>query len=148
MGSRPLGAMGKRQRDDDDWQPSTSGVAPNIGMQTSGIKNKIVRSEKYAKLRHEKNKVAKKERAKKEKELERAEALGIEPPPKPVPKASQQCHCCCFRTGRGGLIVGCNTACICWVAGDASRLPPAATPLLSLTAARAAYLDCWLACRL
>lgn len=80
--------MGKRPREDDDEGPSTSGAPPTIGQQTAGIKNKIVRSEKYAKLRHEKNKLKKKERAKREKEMARAEELGIEPPPKPVPKAS------------------------------------------------------------
>jgi hypothetical protein len=48
----PAGAMGqKRGRDDDDGVPVSSGPA-TIGQQTSGIRNKIVRSETYAKLKH------------------------------------------------------------------------------------------------
>lgn len=47
-----------------------------------------VRGAKYAKLKHEKNKAKKKERAKRAAEVARAEELGLEPPPKPVPKAS------------------------------------------------------------
>lgn len=41
---------------------------------------------RYAKLRHEKNKAKKKERQRRAKELARAEELGVEPPPKAVPK--------------------------------------------------------------
>jgi hypothetical protein len=41
----------KRDRDDDDGVPVPSGPA-TIGQQTSGIKNKLVRSETYAKLKH------------------------------------------------------------------------------------------------
>lgn len=77
----------KRQRDEDDDGPGPSGnQAPTVGQQTSHIKNKQVRGAKYAKLKHEKNKLKKKERALREKEVARAEELGIEPPPKPVPK--------------------------------------------------------------
>jgi ribosome production factor 1 len=83
--------MGKRERDDEDEGPSTSGPNSTIGQKTSFIKNKIVRSEKYAKLRHEKTKLKRKERAKRQKEIEKAEGLGEEPPPKPVPKASSVC---------------------------------------------------------
>ena len=59
---------------------------PTIGMQTSGIANRIVRSAKYAKLRHEKAREKKKRRAQATKEAERAAALGLAPPPKAVPK--------------------------------------------------------------
>lgn len=45
-----------------------------------------VRGERYAKLRHEKNKEKKKRRAAAAKEAERAAGLGIELPPKAVPK--------------------------------------------------------------
>ena len=83
--------MGKRERDDEDEGPSTSGPNATIGQKTSFIKNKIVRSEKYATLRHEKTKLKRKERAKRQKEIEKAEGLGEEPPPKPVPKASAVC---------------------------------------------------------
>ena len=68
--------MGKRRRDDDGG-PSANDGEPTIGQQTSHIANKIVRSEKYAKLRHEKNKLKKRERQKRQKEIERAEELGI-----------------------------------------------------------------------
>lgn len=46
-----------------------------------------MRSERYGKLRHEKNKEKKKRRRLAAKEAERAEQLGIELPAKPVPKA-------------------------------------------------------------
>lgn len=83
--------MGKRRRDDDDASGGAGGSggateAPTIGQQTSHIKNKMVRGAKYAKLKHEKNKAKKKERAKRAAEVARAEELGLEPPPKPVPK--------------------------------------------------------------
>lgn len=104
--------MGKRkERDDDDQGPSTSGQPRTIGQQTSHIANKIVRGTKYAKLKHEKNKAKKKARAQRKKEIERAEELGIEPPPKPVPKVSPQmpvgglrrvsCPMHCGRKGAG-----------------------------------------------
>lgn len=64
--------------------PCTS--APTIGQQTAGIRNKIVRSQKYAQLRASAKREKKKARAKRDKEIARAEELGQEPPPKPVPK--------------------------------------------------------------
>lgn len=82
--------MGKRERENEDEGPSRGGSAPTIGQQTSQIANKIVRGAKYAKLKHEKHKSKKKQRAMRQKELERAEALGIEPPPKPVPKVTSR----------------------------------------------------------
>ncbi|PRW33197.1 Ribosome production factor 1 [Chlorella sorokiniana] len=78
--------MGKRQRDDDDDGPPTIGPDATIGQKTSFIKNKIVRSEKYNKLRHEAKRDKKKARKARQKEEARAEELGIEPPPKAVPK--------------------------------------------------------------
>ena len=59
---------------------------PTIGMQTAHIRNKIVRSQKYNKLRHEQKKAKKKERLKKAQQIAKAEELGLEPPPKAVPK--------------------------------------------------------------
>lgn len=50
------GKGGKRKReekDEDGGGASTSGKeGPTIGMQTSSVKNKLVRSELYAKLKH------------------------------------------------------------------------------------------------
>ena len=62
-----MGIMGKRRREDDGGGGSGEGgaaeaPAPSIGQQTAHIKNKVVRSEKYAKLRHEKTRAKKKER--------------------------------------------------------------------------------------
>jgi hypothetical protein len=101
----------RKDRDNDEEGPSTSGQPLTIGQQTSHIANKIVRGTKYAKLKHEKNKAKKKARAQRKKEIERAEELGIEPPPKPVPKVrlhmpferdgiGAMCHACCWEGGR------------------------------------------------
>lgn len=66
-----------------------------------------VRGAKYAKLKHEKNKAKKKERAKRAAEVARAEELGLEPPPKPVPKASPSAGpCCAIRLCRGASCCG------------------------------------------
>lgn len=76
-----------------------------------------VRGAKYAKLKHEKNKAKKKERAKRAAEVARAEELGLEPPPKPVPKASRRLSLCspprlCIRMGIAGRrCLGLQVAC-------------------------------------
>jgi len=85
--------MGKRKAEDaDGGDPMPSGGAPTVGQQTSFIKNKVVRSMRYQKLKHENNKKKKAERKKREKELARAEDLGLEPPPKKVPKVGLRLH--------------------------------------------------------
>jgi hypothetical protein len=42
----------KRPRDGDDAGPPVPAAGATIGQQTSHIKNKLVRSETYAKLKH------------------------------------------------------------------------------------------------
>lgn len=224
-GSGRAAVMGKRQRDDDDEGPSTSGVDATIGagqrvapareacrsrhricllaagakqhaapsarcssrlpspavhlcpgQRTSFIKNKVVRSEKYNKLRHEAKRAKKKARQARgqreraggdvgvlpstccvasaccvacaselcpedrahrtlhplaatqarQKEAARAEELGLEPPPKAIPKASPYplaAACCCSpallprRAQRWGGAVGCF-ACFTFTAGS------------------------------
>ncbi|KAF6265572.1 anticodon-binding protein [Scenedesmus sp. NREL 46B-D3] len=79
----------KRQREDgktaeassSDKQPG-SGSKATVGQQTSHIKNKLVRAELYAKLKHKQKKQKKVERKKRDAEAARAEELGLEPPPK------------------------------------------------------------------
>eukprot|EP00887_Chlorella_sp_A99_P000546 scaffold17.g546.t1 len=68
--------------------PCTS--APTIGQQTAGIRNKIVRSQKYAQLRASAKREKKKARAKRDKEIARAEELGQEPPPKPTIESTRE----------------------------------------------------------
>ena len=57
-----------------------------VGKQTSGIKNKIARSELYGKLKHHKALERKKKRVARQKEEERALAAGETPRPRQVPK--------------------------------------------------------------
>jgi hypothetical protein len=57
-----------------------------VGKQTSGIKNKIARSELYGKLKHVKNLEKKKKRVARQKEEERALEAGETPAPRQVPK--------------------------------------------------------------
>jgi len=57
-----------------------------VGKQTSGIKNKIARSELYGKLKHHKALERKKKRVARQKEEERALAAGETPKPRQVPK--------------------------------------------------------------
>jgi|TARA_B110000503_G_scaffold70383_1_gene109508 ribosome production factor 1 len=57
-----------------------------VGKQTSGIKNKIARSELYGKLKHHKALERKKKRSVRQKEEERAVAAGEVPKPRQVPK--------------------------------------------------------------
>jgi ribosome production factor 1 len=81
--------MGKRKAvdaDDDAPGPSAADAAPTVGQRTSGIKNKRVRSEKYQKLKHEQNKKRGADRRKRQKEVARAEELGLPPPARAVPK--------------------------------------------------------------
>ncbi|KAL6752134.1 anticodon-binding protein [Haematococcus lacustris] len=69
--------------DGDDGKPSTSGSdGPSVGKQTSGIRNKLVRSEMYAKLKHKALKKKKSDRLKRNKADEKAIAQGLEPPPR------------------------------------------------------------------
>ena len=77
-----------RDNDDDDAGPSTSTAktAATIGQLTSGIKNKQVRSERYQKLKHEANKKKKLDRKKRQKEVAKAEELGLAPPVRQIPK--------------------------------------------------------------
>jgi hypothetical protein len=77
----------KRKRDEDGME-ALAGRPKSIGEQTSMIGNKMVRSQRYAKLRHEKSKAKKSERMKKRKEDEKAEKLGLEPAPKQTPKVT------------------------------------------------------------
>jgi ribosome production factor 1 len=58
----------------------------SIGQKTSQIKNKMVRSQQYHKLKHEKNKEKKILKKKKEKEIARAIQQGLPVPEKQVPK--------------------------------------------------------------
>jgi hypothetical protein len=83
MGKNPS----KRKDDDDDGPPPLTGP-PSIGQQTAGIANKMVRSERYQKLKHEKSKKKKQERKKREREEDKLVAQGLEPPPKKIPKVS------------------------------------------------------------
>eukprot|EP00882_Tetradesmus_deserticola_P023221 GHRQ01025266.1.p1 GENE.GHRQ01025266.1~~GHRQ01025266.1.p1 ORF type:complete len:255 (+),score=124.50 GHRQ01025266.1:23-766(+) len=79
----------KRQREEDKTaeasggskQPA-SGSNATLGQQTSHIKNKLVRAELYAKLKHKQKKQKKVERKRRDAEAARAEELGLEPPPK------------------------------------------------------------------
>ena len=57
-----------------------------VGKQTSGIKNKMARSELYGKLKHQKALEKKKKRVARQKEEERAIAAGETPKPRQVPK--------------------------------------------------------------
>ncbi|KAI8466209.1 MAG: anticodon-binding protein [Monoraphidium minutum] len=79
--------MPKRQRGDDDDgdrdpPPLMDSGGPTLGQQTSYIKNKLVRSEKYAKLKHKLKKAKKAERKKRQEEEAKAEDLGLEAPPR------------------------------------------------------------------
>eukprot|EP00884_Botryococcus_braunii_P010775 jgi/Botrbrau1/1969/Bobra.0052s0012.1 len=69
---------------DDDVDVAKDG--PTIGQQTSQIGNKIVRSQKYAKLKQKKNKEKKIQREKQQKAAAKAADLGLEGPPKKIPK--------------------------------------------------------------
>lgn len=83
--------MGKRKqadRDDDDGPGPSDGPA-TIGQKTSFIKNKLVRSERYHKLKHEEKKKKKIERKKRQNEAAKAEELGLPPPPKAIPKVGR-----------------------------------------------------------
>lgn len=79
----------KRKRDGGDDSPAEKpkpASAATIGQQTSHIKNKQVRGELYAKLKHKKQKSKKVVRMKRQKAAELAEKQGLEPPPKQIPK--------------------------------------------------------------
>ena len=78
-------AGSKRPRPDEDDAPVKSGPA-TVGQQTAHIGNKIVRSQKYQKLKREAERKKKAERSKRQKEYAKAKELGIAPPPKKVPK--------------------------------------------------------------
>jgi ribosome production factor 1 len=64
---------------------SASAATPSVGQRTSHIKNKMVRSQQYHKLKHEKNKEKKKLRLKKQKDVAKLVAQGLPVPAKPVP---------------------------------------------------------------
>ena len=70
--------------------PSSTTSAPSsvasIGDKTSKIRNKMVRSQQYHKLKHEKNKEKRMLKRKREKESKRAEELGLPIPEKEKPK--------------------------------------------------------------
>ena len=74
--------VGKRKRDSEPQLVDTR----SIGEKTSHIGNKLVRAREYAKLKTKKKKAKRAERAKREKETLKAEELGLEPPPKRIPK--------------------------------------------------------------
>lgn len=65
------------------WPPDSSA---STGMMTSHIKNKMKRSEMYQKLKAKAKKLKKEVRKKKQKEAEKAEQLGLEAPPKQIPR--------------------------------------------------------------
>lgn len=71
--------------DDDDAPPKPTGPL-SIGAQTSHIANKQVRSERYHKLKHEQKKKKRVERKKRQKEMAKAEELGLPVPERQVPK--------------------------------------------------------------
>jgi ribosome production factor 1 len=84
----------RKERDggsDDDRAPPRpeAGGAPgsaSIGAQTAHIGNKIVRSARYAKLRHDAAKAKKSARKARDREAERAERAGLPAPPQAEPK--------------------------------------------------------------
>jgi ribosome production factor 1 len=80
-GDSPPGGENESMRGD-----AKSANAPSIGQRTSHIKNKMVRSQQYHKLKHEKNKEKKKLKKKKEKEMARLHQQGLPLPEKPIPK--------------------------------------------------------------
>ena len=75
----PSGSTEKRPRREKD-------TVVTVGKQTSGIKNKIARSELYGKLKHHKALERKKKRVARQKEEERAIEMGETPKPRQVPK--------------------------------------------------------------
>ena len=81
MGKRKAGDM-----DGDDDRPPPPPGGPSIGQLTAGIANKQVRSQRYHKLKQEKDKKKKVDRKKKEREAAKAEELGLPPPVKQIPK--------------------------------------------------------------
>uniref|UniRef100_A0A7R9VIK0 Brix domain-containing protein n=1 Tax=Chlamydomonas euryale TaxID=1486919 RepID=A0A7R9VIK0_9CHLO len=85
MGRREGGARSRDGDRDDEAPPADKGPA-SIGQQTSHIRNKLARSEMYAKLKHKHKKEKKKERKKRQKDEAAAEKEGLEPPPKRIPK--------------------------------------------------------------
>jgi len=84
--------------DDDDRHPPSSGPL-SVGQQTSHIGNKMVRSERYQKLKHEKKKQKKIVRKKKQRELAKAEELGLPAPAKQVPKVYHKHIDTCLSAG-------------------------------------------------
>ena len=83
----------KRRPSDDDDDPAEKRPAKRlkddavtVGKRTSGIKNKIARSEVYSRLKHEKALEKKKKRVARQKEEERALEAGETPAPRQVPK--------------------------------------------------------------
>ena len=78
--------VGKRKRASEPEVVDTR----SIGEKTSHIANKLVRAREYAKLKVKKNKAKRAERSKREKDTLKAEELGLEPPPKRVPKVPRQ----------------------------------------------------------
>jgi len=94
------GASKRKKVSDDDHDTGGSGsgsgegkkprrekdTVVTVGKQTSGIKNKMARSELYGKLKHHKALERKKKRSARQKEEERALARGETPKPRQVPK--------------------------------------------------------------
>ena len=80
----------ERPGDEGPGQTSDSGMPSHanqsIGERTSHIRNKMVRSQQYHKLKHEKKKEKKLLKRKREKEIARAEQLGLPVPEKETPK--------------------------------------------------------------
>lgn len=73
---------------DDDGDDSTRpSEGASVGQQTSFIGNKLVRSQRYQKLKHEQKKKKRIERKKRQKEIEKAEELGLPAPARQEPKA-------------------------------------------------------------
>ena len=75
--------------DGDDAGPASVGPG-TVGQRTSTIKNKLVRSEKYQKLKHEQKKKKATDRRKRQTEVAKAEELGLVPPARQIPKVRKK----------------------------------------------------------
>ncbi len=70
----------------DNGSSDTKRAKATVGQQTSHIRNKLVRAELYAKLKHKKKKDKKTERKKRDAEAAKAESLGLQAPPRQAQK--------------------------------------------------------------
>lgn len=83
----PAAARNKAVAVGGEAEAAAAGPPPRtVGQFTAGIKNKVVRSELYDQLRHEKAKLKKQQRVARRKAEEKAVELGQEPPPRKTPR--------------------------------------------------------------